>query len=492
VLPWLPESNPVPSRSTPMAAARAVAEAEAALEQASSTPLWCDDSSRPAPRAPLRGDHEMDLVVVGGGFTGLWAALLALQENPGRQVVILEGDRLAWAATGRNGGFCSSSLTHGVGNGLARWPQEMPLLQRLGAANLDAIEATIADLGIDCDFERTGELDVAIEPWQLEDLRDLHETLRGLGEQSELLDGAQACALVSSPTYLGGLLDRRGVAMVNPARLAWGLADAIEAAGGQIHESTRVLKLRSSGDGVGLTTGTSRGTGTVRARQVVLATNAFPSPLRRARAYVVPVWDHMIATEPLSQSQRESLGWAGREGVGDAGNQFHYYRLTRDDRLVFGGYDALYYYGSDLSARRQRRPETEQMLYRHLLETFPGLRGIRITHTWGGAIDTSTRFSASWQRAFGDNLVSVLGYTGLGVGASRFGAQVCLDLLAGRDNERTRLEMVRRRPMPWPPEPVRWLGIQLTRRSIARADANNGRRDLWLRLLDRLGLGFDS
>jgi glycine/D-amino acid oxidase-like deaminating enzyme len=463
-------------------------QAEAALEGASSTPLWRDDSRRPQPRAALPGDRDVDLVVVGGGFTGLWAALMALEEDPGREVVVLEAARLAWAATGRNGGFCSSSLTHGVGNGLARWPDEMPLLQRLGAANLNAIEETIRAGGIDCDFERTGELDVAVEPWQVEDLRSLHETLHGLGEDSELLSAAQTRALVSSPTYLGGLLDRHGVAMVNPARLAWGLADAVEAAGGRIHETTRVLRMRSAGGRVALTTAT----GTVRARQVVLATNVFRSPLRRARAYVVPVWDHMIATEPLSQSQRGSLGWEGRQGVGDAGNQFHYYRLTSDDRLIFGGYDALYYYGSDLSTRRQRRPETEQMLYRHMLETFPGLAGVAITHTWGGAIDTSTRFSASWQRGFGGRVVSVLGYTGLGVGASRFGAQVCLDLLAGRDNERTRLEMVRRSPMPWPPEPVRWLGIQLTRRSIARADAYGGRRDLWLRLLDRLGLGFDS
>jgi glycine/D-amino acid oxidase-like deaminating enzyme len=472
------------------------AEIEAALEGASSTPLWCDDPRRPPPRAALSGDpgvhHDVDLVVVGGGFTGLWAALLALEEEPGREVVVLEGARLGWAATGRNGGFCSSSLTHGVGNGLARWPDEMPLLQRLGAANLDAIQETVRGYDIDCDFERTGELDVAVEPWQLADLRDLHETLCELGEESTLLSAGQTRALVSSPTYLGGLLDRRAVAMVNPARLAWGLADAVEAAGGRVHETTRVARLRPAGDRVELTTVTGRGTVTVRARQVVLATNVFRSPLRRARALVVPVWDHIIATEPLSPSQRESLGWEGRWGVGDAGNQFHYYRLTRDNRLVFGGYDALYYYGSDLSSRRQRRPETEQMLYRHLLETFPALHGVRITHTWGGAIDTSTRFSASWQRGYGGRVVSVLGYTGLGVGASRFGAQVCLDLLAGRDNERTRLEMVRRGPMPWPPEPVRWLGIQLTRRSIARADARGGRRDLWLRLLDRLGLGFDS
>ena len=463
-------------------------EVEAALEHASSTALWCDDVRRPGPRPALGGDHDVDLAVVGGGFTGLWAALLALQEDPGRDVVVLEGARLGWAATGRNGGFCSSSLTHGVGNGLARWPQEMPLLQRLGAANLDAIEATIGDRGIDCDFERTGELDVALEAWQLDDLRDLHHRLRDLGQEVDLLSAAQTRALVCSPTYLGGLLDRDGVAMLNPARLAWGLADAVEGAGGRIHEATRVLRVRSAAERVALTTAT----GTVRARRVVLATNVFRSPLRRVRADVVPVWDHMIATEPLSSSQRQGLGWERRCGVGDSGNQFHYYRLTSDHRVLFGGYDALYYYGSDLSMRRARRPQTEQMLYRHMLATFPGLRGVAITHTWGGAIDTSTRFSASWQRALGGKVASVLGYTGLGVGASRFGAQVCLDLLAGRDNERTRLEMVRRRPVPWPPEPARWLGIQMTRRSIARADAHDGRRDLWLRALGRLGLGFDS
>jgi len=467
---------------------RLLAEADRALEHASSTPLWWDDHSRPEPRPAFHGDEDVDLAIVGAGFSGLWAGLLALEEDPARKVVVLEGKRVGWAATGRNGGFCSASLTHGVGNGLARWPDEMGLLQRLGAANLDAIEATVRERGIDCDFEPTGELDVAVEPWQLEDLARLQRAMGALGQDVELLGAAQTRAFVDSPTYLGGLLDRHGVAMVNPARLAWGLADAIERAGGRIHEATRVRRLRSSGDRLAVTTAT----GTVRARQVVLATNVFPSPLRRARAYVVPVWDHIIATEPLSQSQRDSLGWHGRQGVGDSGNQFHYYRLSRDERLVFGGYDALYYYGSDLSARRQRRPETEQLLYLHMLATFPGLQGVKITHTWGGAIDTSTRFSAAWQRAFGGRVVSVLGYTGLGVGASRFGAQVCLDLLAGRENERTRLEMVRRPPLPWPPEPLRWLGIQMTRRSIARADEHEGRRDIWLRALDRLGLGFDS
>jgi glycine/D-amino acid oxidase-like deaminating enzyme len=232
--------------------------------------------------------------------------------------------------------------------------------------------------------------------------------------------------------------------------------------------------------------------GTVRARQVVLGTSAFPSPVRRHRPYVVPVWDHVLVTEPLSTEQLTSLRWAGRQGVGDSGNLFHYYRLTDDDRLLWGGYDALYYYGNDLGGRRARSPRTEAMLAEHLLVTFPSLDGVRITHTWGGAIDTCTRFCAFWGLTHGGKVVSVQGYTGLGVGASRFGAQVCLDLLAGRQNERTALEMVRRKPIPFPPEPARWAGIQLTRRAIARADRRGGRRGPWLRTLDRLGLGFDS
>lgn len=462
--------------------------ARAALVSAASQPLWLDDPQRPAARPELDGDVETDLVVVGGGFTGLWAALLALEEEPTRSVLLLEGGRIGWAASGRNGGFCAASLTHGVGNGMARWPQEMPLLHRLGLENLDAIEEAVATRGIDCAFERTGELDVAVADWQLEGLREDAEALRELGESPELLSGQQTRARVDSPTYLGGLLDPRGVAMLEPGRLAWGLAEAVENAGAAVHEGTVVEGVKDEGDRVALRTSH----GTVRARQVVLGTNVFPSPVRRHRPFVVPVWDHLIATNPLTEQQRSSLAWAGREGVGDAGNQFHYYRLTQDQRLVFGGYDALYYYGSDLSPARQRRAATERLLYRHLIETFPSLAGVGISHTWGGAIDTSTRFSASWHRACGGKLTSVLGFTGLGVGASRFGAQVCLDLLAGRDNERTNLAMVRRTSLPWPPEPLRWAGIQLTRRSIERADAQSGKRDLWLRALDRLGLGFDS
>jgi glycine/D-amino acid oxidase-like deaminating enzyme len=460
----------------------------ARLEGASSTPYWLDQAQRPAPRPAHTGDVDVDLLVVGGGFTGLWAAVLALEEQPGRDVLVLEAHRLGWAASGRNGGFCAASLTHGLANGFDRWPADMPTLLRLGRQNLDEIQESVRRYGIDCGFERTGELDVAVEPWQVEGLREDHELAQQAGVERQLLDATETRALVDSPTYLGGLYDPDGVAMVDPARLVWGLADVVERLGGLVRESTRVLELLDLGDRVLARTPA----GSVRARQVVLGTNVFPSPVKRYRRYVVPVWDHVLVTEPLDAEQRRSVGWAGRQGVGDAGNRFHYYRLTADDRLLFGGYDALYYFGNDMSGRRARAVGTETMLAQHLVRTFPVLDGITVSHAWGGAIDTCTRFCAFWGTSHGGKVAAVQGYTGLGVGATRFGAQVCLDLLAGRSNERTQLEMVRRKPVPFPPEPFRWTGIQLTRRALARADRDAGRRGPWLRALDRLGLGFDS
>jgi glycine/D-amino acid oxidase-like deaminating enzyme len=214
--------------------------------------------------------------------------------------------------------------------------------------------------------------------------------------------------------------------------------------------------------------------------------------VRAIRRYVVPVYDYVLVTEPLSEAQHHAIGWRGRQGISDMANRFHYYRQTDDGRIVWGGYDAIYDFGGRVAPERDQRPETFELLAEHFFATFPQLEGLRFTHRWGGAIDTCSRFSALWGRALGGRAAYVVGFTGLGVGASRFGARVALDLLDGRDTERTRLEMVRRRPLPFPPEPARWAGIQLTQRALARADERAGRRGPWLRALDRLGLGFDS
>jgi glycine/D-amino acid oxidase-like deaminating enzyme len=214
--------------------------------------------------------------------------------------------------------------------------------------------------------------------------------------------------------------------------------------------------------------------------------------LRRLRYYLVPVYDYVLMTEPLTSQQLASIGWRHRQGVGDTSNQFHYYRLTSDNRILWGGYDAVYYYGSKITAGLDQRPETFAVLAEHFFATFPQLDGVAFTHSWGGVIDTCSRFCAFFGTARSGRLAYVAGYTGLGVGASRFGADVLLDLLSGQATDLTELELVRTRPLPFPPEPLRFAGVQLTRWSMARADRTDGRRNMWLRALDRAGLGFDS
>ncbi|MFI7321702.1 NAD(P)/FAD-dependent oxidoreductase [Streptomyces venezuelae] len=460
------------------------------LSDAKPVSFWLDDPGRPAPEPALTGDERCDLLVVGGGYSGLWTALIAKERDPRRDVVLVEGREAGWAASGRNGGFCAASLTHGIANGLARWPGEIEKLEELGARNLDEIEAAVKRYAIDCDFERTGEIDVATEPHQMDELREMYAEMaeHGLAGGSVLLDADALREHVDSPTFLGGLWDREGVAMLHPAKLAWGLKRVCLEKGVRVYEHTPALELASAGAGMAARTPYGR----VFARHVALATNVFPSLVKRLRPYTVPVYDYALMTEPLTDEQLAAIGWKNRQGLGDSANQFHYFRLSADNRILWGGYDAIYPFGGKVRAEYDDRPETYAKLAGHFFTCFPQLEGVRFTHAWGGAIDTCSRFSAFFGTAHKGRVAYAAGYTGLGVGASRFGADVMLDLLSGERTERTELEMVRTKPLPFPPEPFAWTGVALTKWSLARSDANGGRRNLWLKTMDKLGLGFDS
>lgn len=463
------------------------AQARSALSEVVHRPFWLDSPERPAPRPALTGDIQADLVVIGGGLSGLWAAYEARRRFPDWSVVLLEGQRIAEGASGRNGGFVAASLTHGLGNGLSRWPEEMPELVRQGRRNLQGIVDVIESEAIDCDLVRSGELDVAVADYQVADLRELVAEAAALGLDYEFLDREQVRARVDSPTYRAGVLDRDGVVMVDPARLSWGLAAAVERAGVTVHEQTRATGIERAGSGLRVSTDF----GSVRTGRVALATSAFPPLLKRLGHYVVPVYDSVLMTEPLSHQQRAAIGWKDRVGIGDAGNQFHYYRTTEDGRILWGGYDAVYHHGNGFGPEYENDDESYLRLATHFLQTFPQLEGVKFSHAWGGAIDTCSRFTTFWGTEAQGKVAYAAGFTGLGVGSSRFAAQVLLDLLEGRDTQRTRLDMVQTKPLPFPPEPLRSLGIKWTTMSLQKADTR-GRRNLWLRMLDRLGMGFDS
>ncbi len=407
-------------------------------------------------------------------------------------MAILEARTVGWAASGRNGGFCSASLTHGLGNGLERFPAEMPLLEKLGEQNLREIGDTIAKLGIDCDFAPVGELSVATAGWQLDGIEEEAAAARALGHDVTVLDGDAMRRELNSPLFTGGLKTTTGNAMLEPGRLAWGLRRACLDAGVRIYEQTPVQSISAGATArPGLTLTTPYGS--VRAGQVALGAGVpGRSLLRRIGNYVIPVWDYVLMTEPLSAAQLAALGWNGPHGASDMGNQFHYFRLTRDNRMLWGGYDAVYYNGGGIREEDAQSPATFGKLAAQFFDMFPQLEGVSFTHAWGGVIDTCSRFCAFYGTAYQGRLAYAAGYTGLGVGATRFAAQVLLDKLEKLDTERVRLSLVRGKPLPFPPEPARSAVIQLTRSSIARADRNEGRRDVWLRLLDRVGLGFDS
>ncbi|MFZ9669671.1 MAG: NAD(P)/FAD-dependent oxidoreductase [Solirubrobacterales bacterium] len=446
------------------------------------------DRRRPARRAPLEGTTDADLVVVGGGLTGLWAALTAIERDPDRRIVVLEGEGIATGASGRNGGFMSSSLVHGIANGLSRFPKEVGTLERLGLENLDEIGERIDRYGIECELERPGAIEVAMTPAQFEELSGTEEELHRYGHEAQLLDQTAMREQVNSPLFTGGLWQKTGEWSADPVALTLGLAEAASELGVTIHEDSEVIGLGPDGDGVLVETAA----GSIRAKQALLATSAFRSPIRAIRSRVIPVFDYVLVTEPLSAAQWESVGWAAHQGLSDSANRFHYYRPIADGRILWGGYDAIYHYGGRVEERYYQRDQSFAGLAQRFFTAFPQLEGIRFSHRWGGAIDTCSRFFAFYGTAMRGRVSYAVGHTGLGVGASRFAARVGLALLDRTEPELLELEYVKKKPVPFPPEPLRWATIQLTRNRLAAADRSDGREGLWLRLLSRLGLGFDS
>ena len=457
------------------------------LAEARPTSFWLDDPSRPEPAPVLAGTYTTDLAIVGGGFTGLWAAIEAKERDPGREVTLLEAGRVGGAATGRNGGFLAASLTHGLDNGLARFPDEIDEIEGQATENFLGIAEAIERYGIDAEYERRDEIALARRPHQTEWFAEAVALQERFGYRADVLDREQAQQVVRSPVVIAGLRHRDRNALVHPAKLAWGLRAAALGLGVHLYERSPVTGIEHTAQGLRLATAG----GAVHADRAVLATNGFPPLVRTIRRAIVPVWDHVLMTEPLSPAQREAIGWHGREGLADASHRFHYFRLSADDRILWGGYDATYHWRGGTDERFAIDDEVHGRLAANFFTFFPQLEGIRFSHRWGGVIDTCSRFSVMFGTAHGGRLAYAVGYTGLGVGATRFGARTALDLVDGLDTERTALGMVRHRPVPFPPEPLRWPGIRLTIRAMDRAD-RTGREGLWLRFIRRLGLGFQS
>jgi glycine/D-amino acid oxidase-like deaminating enzyme len=452
---------------------------------------WLTASPAGPAHPPLRGAATADVAVIGAGFTGLWTALALTDTDPSLRVTVLEQESVGFGASGRNGGFCQASLTHGLANGIRHFPDEVELLEREGLANIAALVAFTREHRIDCNLEDTGGLAVADQAFQVDEFKAWADQAAEHGEEVVFLDRDAVQAEVHSPIWQAGLYSppQGRDLLVDPAKLVRGLARVADERGVTIHERTRVHAVERRAAGIRLTTDDGA---ILDADQVVVATSAYSGWLRRLESQFVPVYDYALVTDPLTPEQRASIGWARRQGMSDANNQFHYFRLTADDRILWGGYDAIYHRNNGVGPQFDRRPETFAKLDGHFRRAFPQLADVGLPYRWGGAIDTTSRFTVTFGQALGGRLTYALGYTGLGVGASRWAAGVVRDFILRPDSDLLKLRFVRSRPFPFPPEPLRSVAVNLVRHELDRADRNEGERGLILRTLDALGIGFDS
>ena len=422
--------------------------------------MWLDIPRPEYP--PLTGPITCDLLVVGGGYTGLWTALHAAQRNPDRRIVLDRGQPDRLGGVGRNGGFVDASLTHGLQNGKTRWPNEIDTLDAMGLENLDGMQADIERLG---PRRRMAAHRDAVGGHRTTSGRLAGRgRRRGGGTAARPARGARRGPFADLP---GGSVQRRHL-RDRPSGQA-GVRTGPRLPGGRCAH-LRAHQRQRAGLRAARAARRHRRRGIVTCRSAVLATNVFPSLLRRNRLYTVPVYDYVLATEPLTDAQLDRIGWRDRQGIGDCANQFHYYRLTD------GQPDRVGRLRRRLPLRPQGRrrvrgparhlPPAGGALLHHLprSSTTSGSR-----HRWAGAIDTNTRFCAHWGLARDGRVAYVNGFTGLGVGAARFAADVCLDLLDGRAHRAHRTgdgaqaARCRFRPSRWPASVSRrrggrWIG----------------------------------
>jgi glycine/D-amino acid oxidase-like deaminating enzyme len=459
-----------------------------ALKNSKYSPLWLDQAARPDPLPALAKDESCQLLIVGGGFTGLWAALQAKEQMPDLDVILIEASEIGEGASGRNGGFLSSALAHGSLNADVHFPGETDRLDELGKQNLVEFVDSLERHNIDARYEHVGELTVATNPERARVLHASYEAEKAEGGDVVWFDEEAIRKEINSPTFYGGLWERDGMdGLVDPAYLCWGLKKAVLELGVRIFEGTSMLSMSPDGSGMKLDTSG----GSIRCDRILMGTNAYPSPIGRANRSVIPVWDYAVATEPLSSSQLEAIGWKQRQGLGDFSNMFYYTRMTHDNRITWGGGGVVaYYYGSRRDQGVADDPQRFARLSEHFFETFPQLEGIGFSHRWSGIIASTTRFCMAPGVTYDGRVSWAIGYTGLGVGATRFGARIGLELLGYNPTDILEMQFVEKPSMAWPPEPLRWIGVTMTRKEMARADRNGGKRGLWLKLLDRFNLGF--
>ncbi len=401
--------------------------AHQALNATRFTTYWLDSLPTASINPVLEQNTYCDLLVVGGGFCGLWGAIQAKEKNPQKDVVLIEAFSIANGASGRPAAIMSTSVMHGIDNTERMFPQEVEELERLGRENMDGFRAAVENYNLDCDVEWNGELTVSIGDQGLEAINEGFELYLKYGHDAQKLDKNAVQSEIHSPIFHAGVWSKKRSGTIHPGKLARELKRVASELGVRIfeytpHVSNKIHRDKRQGDKVLVSTPHAD----IIANKVMLATNAWAVGHRKIRNRVSAIRDRIVVTEPLTDEQMESIGWNNRQGIYDTRTQLNYLRLTKDNRILFGG-RLGYFYGDNTDPLYDKSPAPYIRLVNAFYRTFPQLKGkIVFSHAWSGPIALTTRMAVHYQRYHGGNMVFAGGYSGFGVTASRFGARVAL------------------------------------------------------------------
>jgi glycine/D-amino acid oxidase-like deaminating enzyme len=418
-----------------------------------------------APRPALDGSIDVDVAILGAGFTGLWTAYHLLQKQPSLKIAVVEAEIAGFGASGRNGGWCFSGFPVSPTTLKAKFG--LDAARAVSLAMYDSVD-NVGDVcraeGIEAYYAKGGELEIARADYDLPKLEGIYNEYKAIGLEGhyELLDKAGAEKRIRVAGAVGAFWNREGAA-IQPARLARGLARAVERHGGRIYEQTRVVDYVE-----GPTPKLVTNRGEVRAKAVVLAGEAYLSALPKLSRQIMPMTSHMVVTEPLSDAQWAKIGWDQREVLGGFGTEGGYINHTGDGRIAFGAYRAQYPFNSKITDALDRNEAIFQHAREATLSWFPMLQGVRFTHAWGGVFGVPRDHMPVMTYDKRTGIATGRGYTGEGVATANLSGRVLADLITETDSELTRLPMTKHQSKSWEPEPLRWLGVTFVTSSRKR------------------------
>lgn len=427
--------------------------------------FWLAAYGAYTPNPPVEGDLEVDVAIVGGGFTGLSTAYHLRTYEPSMRVAVLEAEVVGYGASGRNGGFSMTlfGLEPAVTKALFGHQRTVEAHRYMERA-VDYVDALIKEHHIQSDYWFPGFIRVATTPGYVKRIQHDLEILTCMGVTGlEWWEADKVRSELDSPLFLGGWWEPR-CGLLDPARQVRELKRVAQEAGAQVYEQTPVTEIKRE-KRFRLQTPA----GVVWAEKMVFATNAYSHLIPQLRSRQVPAFTHMVVTEPLTPQQMDSIGWRNRQGIEDARNLVHYFRLTADNRLAMGGSDVSLAYGKDME--RDLNPRIFADLERDVVRLFPTLSGVRFTHRWGGPVSVPIDMAPAIGFIGDARAVYSLGCVGHGVSMTHLNGWTVADLILERKSDLTSTWFVNRRMIPWPPEPLRLLASQAIRGYLRLEDA---------------------